>query len=55
MQVIERIQKALRDKIMDMINGGHRALENKAWNQVQDVIVGRVRKIAPGVQVNLQD
>ncbi|PRP75223.1 hypothetical protein PROFUN_15945 [Planoprotostelium fungivorum] len=54
-QIIDRIQKALRDKLMEMINGGHRALENKAWAQVQDVVVTRVRRIAPGVQVQLQD
>lgn len=53
--IIERIQKGLRDRILEVVSGGHRKLEDKAWGNVQDAIVTKVQKLVPGIQVKLDD
>lgn len=53
--ILERIQNALRDRVLEIVGGGHRRLEDKAWGNVQDAIVGKVRQYVPGVQVQLED
>ncbi|KAJ1309161.1 hypothetical protein OPQ81_004832 [Rhizoctonia solani] len=53
--IIERIQKGLRDRVLEVVSGGHRKLEDKAWGNVQDAIVTKVQKFVPGIQVKLDD
>jgi len=53
--IIERIQKGLRDRVLEVVSGGHRKLEDKAWGNVQDAIVTKVQKFVPGIQVKLED
>ncbi|CAE6527919.1 hypothetical protein RSOLAG22IIIB_03193 [Rhizoctonia solani] len=53
--IIERIQKGLRDRVLEVVSGGHRKLEDKAWGNVQDSIVTKVQKFVPGIQVKLDD
>jgi len=54
-EILERIQQALRDRVLEVVSGGHRRLEDQAWGNVQDTVVGKVQKYVPGVQVKLQD
>ncbi|KAG8906336.1 hypothetical protein FRB99_007116 [Tulasnella sp. 403] len=54
-EIVERIQHALRDRVLEVVSGGHRRLEDKAWGNVQDAIVNKVRQYVPGVQVQLKD
>ncbi|KAF9267582.1 hypothetical protein L218DRAFT_696922 [Marasmius fiardii PR-910] len=53
--IIERIQKGLRDRVLEVVSGGHRKLEDKAWGNVQDAVVTKVRQFVPGIQVKLDD
>ncbi|KAK1226600.1 hypothetical protein PQX77_010416 [Marasmius sp. AFHP31] len=53
--IIERIQKGLRDRVLEVVSGGHRKLEDKTWGNVQDAVVTKVRKFVPGIQVKLDD
>ncbi|CAE6451214.1 unnamed protein product [Rhizoctonia solani] len=53
--IIERIQKGLRDRVLEVVSGGHRKLEDKAWGNVQGAIVTKVQKFVPGIQVKLDD
>ncbi|KAF8605435.1 hypothetical protein BDV93DRAFT_543498 [Ceratobasidium sp. AG-I] len=53
--IIERIQQGLRDRVLEVVSGGHRKLEDKAWGKVQDAIVTKVQKFVPGIQVKLDD
>ncbi|KAG8745606.1 hypothetical protein FRC10_007497 [Ceratobasidium sp. 414] len=53
--IIERIQKGLRDRVLEVVSGGHRKLEDKAWGSVQDAVVTKVRQFVPGIQVKLDD
>ncbi|CAE6478465.1 unnamed protein product [Rhizoctonia solani] len=53
--IIERIQKGLRDRVLEVVSGGHRKLEDKAWGNVQDAVVTKVQKFVPGIQVKLDD
>lgn len=54
-EIVQRIQTALRDRVLEIVGGGHRRLEDKAWGNVQDAIVSKVRQYVPGVQVQLKD
>lgn len=53
--IIERIQKGLRDRVLEVVSGGHRKLEDKAWGNVQGAIVTKVQRFVPGIQVKLDD
>ncbi|KAG8860886.1 hypothetical protein FRB96_003621 [Tulasnella sp. 330] len=53
--ILERIQQALRDRVLEVVSGGHRRLEDQAWGNVQDAVVGKVQQYVPGVQVKLKD
>lgn len=53
--IVQRIQNALRDRVLEIVGGGHRRLEDKAWGNVQDAVVGKVQQYVPGVQVHLKD
>ncbi|KAG9128520.1 hypothetical protein FRC07_005887 [Ceratobasidium sp. 392] len=53
--IIERIQKGLRDRVLEVVSGGHRKLEDKAWGNVQDAVVTKVQQFVPGIQVKLDD
>ncbi|KAG9049215.1 hypothetical protein FS837_010851 [Tulasnella sp. UAMH 9824] len=54
-EIFQRIQNAMRDRVLEIVSGGHRRLEDKAWGNVQDAIVNKVREYVPGVQVQLKD
>ena len=34
-EIVERIQNALRDRVLEIVGGGHRRLEDRAWGNVQ--------------------
>ncbi|KAG8994047.1 hypothetical protein FRB94_012990 [Tulasnella sp. JGI-2019a] len=53
--ILERIQQSLRDRVLEVVSGGHRRLEDQAWGNVQDAVVGKVQQYVPGVQVKLRD
>ncbi|KAG7088616.1 hypothetical protein E1B28_012590 [Marasmius oreades] len=53
--ITERIQKGIRDRVLEVVSGGHRKLEDKAWANVQDAVVTKVRQFVPGIQVKVDD
>ncbi|KAE8232508.1 hypothetical protein CF326_g2460 [Tilletia indica] len=53
--MIEKIQLALRRRVLEVIGGGHRLLEQLCWGHVQSTVVGTVRKYVPNVQVDIED
>ncbi|KAF7977265.1 hypothetical protein HWV62_35470 [Athelia sp. TMB] len=52
--IIERVQKGLRDRVLEVVGGGHRRLEALAWVQVQETVVTKVQKYVPGVKVDIE-
>ena len=44
---MERVQKGLRDRVLEVVSGGHRRLESIAWVQVQETVVLKVTKYVP--------
>lgn len=53
--IVERVQKGLRDRVLEVVGGGHRRLETLAWMQVQETVVLRVRKYVPGIEVDIEE
>lgn len=53
--IVERVQKGLRDRVLEVVGGGHRRLESLAWVQVQETVVLKVRKYVPGVHVDVEE
>jgi len=53
--IVERVQKGLRDRVLEVVGGGHRRLETLAWMQVQETVVLKVRKYVPGVRVDIEE
>ncbi|KAK0563578.1 hypothetical protein OC844_002155 [Tilletia horrida] len=53
--LIEKIQLALRRRVLEVIGGGHRLLERLCWGHVQSTVVASVRKYVPKVQVDIED
>ena len=53
--IVERVQKGLRDRVLEVVAGGHRRLESLAWVQVQETVVLKVRKYVPGVKVDVEE
>ena len=45
--IVERVQKGLRDRVLEVVSGGHRRLESIAWVQVQETVVLKVTKYVP--------
>jgi hypothetical protein len=53
--IVECVQKGLRDRVLEVVGGGHRRLETLAWMQVQETVVLKVRKYVPGISVDVED
>ena len=53
--IVERVQKGLRDRVLEVVGGGHRRLEALAWVQVQETVVTKVQKYVPGVKVDIEE
>ena len=53
--IVESVQKGLRDRVLEVVGGGHRRLESLAWVQVQETVVYKVRKYVPGVKVDVEE
>jgi len=51
--IVGRIQAAIRDRVLEIIGGGHRRLEDQAWGNVQDSVVNKVQQYDPTVNVRL--
>ncbi|KAK0556071.1 hypothetical protein OC846_001401 [Tilletia horrida] len=54
-KLIEKIQLALRRRVLEVIGGGHRLLERLCWGHVQTTVVSSVRKYVPKVQIDIED
>ncbi|CAD6892928.1 unnamed protein product [Tilletia controversa] len=53
--LINKIQLALRRRVLEVIGGGHRLLEQLCWGHVQKTVVESVRKYVPNVHVDIED
>lgn len=51
--ILQGLQRALRARLMELVGGGHRLLESKTWNHVQQAVVQKVSKYIKGVEVNI--
>ncbi|KAL9936426.1 hypothetical protein V8E36_004494 [Tilletia maclaganii] len=53
--LVQKIQLALRRRVLEIIGGGHRLLERLCWGHVQSTVVSSVRKYVPKIQVDIED
>ena len=51
--ILQGLQRALRARLMELVGGGHRLLESKIWNHVQQAVVSKVSKYVKGVEVSI--
>jgi hypothetical protein len=53
--LVEKVQEALRESILGVVNGGHRKLERESWVFVQTMVEQKVQKYLPDVQIEVPD
>lgn len=51
---VAKIQAALRARVLELVGGGHRALEREIWRLVQSVVQRRIQEIVPDAIVSIR-
>jgi hypothetical protein len=53
--LIQKVQEALRESILGVVNGGHRKFERESWTFVQNMVEQKVQKYLPQVKITVPD
>ncbi|KAJ4309887.1 hypothetical protein N0V94_008714 [Neodidymelliopsis sp. IMI 364377] len=53
--LVQKVQEALRESILGVVNGGHRKFERESWVFVQAMVEQKVQKYLPDVKINVPD
>ncbi|KAJ7147550.1 hypothetical protein C8R43DRAFT_535969 [Mycena crocata] len=53
--LVRKVQETLRQRILSVVNGGHRKFERTSWMFVQDKVELKVRKYLPDVRIRVPD
>ncbi|KAH6885454.1 hypothetical protein BKA70DRAFT_1337543 [Coprinopsis sp. MPI-PUGE-AT-0042] len=54
-QLVRKVQEALRESILSVVNGGHRKFERSSWVFVQNMVEVKVQKFLPDVRITVPD
>lgn len=54
-QLVRKVQEALRESILSVVNGGHRKFERSSWVFVQNIVESKVQKFLPDVRITVPD
>jgi len=53
--LVRKVQEALRESILAVVNGGHRKFEHESWVFVQNMVEQKVQKYLPKVKISVPD
>lgn len=53
--LVRKVQEALRESILSVVNGGHRKFERESWVFVQNMVEQKVQKYLPKVKISVPD
>ena len=53
--LVRKVQEALREGILAVVNGGHRKFERESWVFVQNMVEQKVQKYLPKVKISVPD
>ncbi|KAK8065918.1 hypothetical protein PG997_012665 [Apiospora hydei] len=54
-RLVRKVQETLREKILDIVNGGHRKFERSSWVFVQNKVEEKVQRFLPDVRITVPD
>ncbi|KAK7753334.1 hypothetical protein SLS62_004624 [Diatrype stigma] len=53
--LVRKVQEMLRERILGVVNGGHRKFESASWVFVQEMVEQKVQKYLPKVKITVAD
>ena len=53
--LVRKVQEMLRERILGVVNGGHRKFERESWVFVQDMVEKKVQRYLPRVKISVPD
>lgn len=53
--LVQKVQEALRESILGVVNGGHRKFERESWVFVQTMVEQKVQRYLPDVKIDVPD
>ncbi|KAK8037946.1 hypothetical protein PG994_014713 [Apiospora phragmitis] len=54
-RLVRKVQETLREKILEIVNGGHRKFERSSWVFVQNKVEEKVQRFLPDVRITVPD
>ncbi|KAK8046603.1 hypothetical protein PG996_014667 [Apiospora saccharicola] len=54
-RLVRKVQETLREKILEIVNGGHRKFEKSSWVFVQNKVEEKVQRFLPDVRITVPD
>ncbi|KAK8100745.1 hypothetical protein PG999_011119 [Apiospora kogelbergensis] len=54
-RLVRKVQESLREKILEIVNGGHRKFEKSSWVFVQNKVEEKVQRFLPDVRITVPD
>ncbi|KAK8030995.1 hypothetical protein PG990_000729 [Apiospora arundinis] len=54
-RLVRKVQETLREKILEIVNGGHRKFEKSSWVFVQNKVEEKVQRFLPNVRITVPD